>query len=128
MPAIISALQRQLRLLRQTLRWLFMGSAAGLLAGSASALLLVSLNWATDTRESHRWIIALLPLAGLAIGAMYYYLGRAVEGGNNLILDEIHTEIPRTPREHNRTIPARMTPLILLGTTVTHLFGGSAVR
>jgi len=105
-----------------------MGSAAGLLAGSASALLLVSLNWATDTRESHRWIIALLPLAGLAIGAMYYYLGRAVEGGNNLILDEIHTEIPRTPREHNRTIPARMTPLILLGTTVTHLFGGSAGR
>jgi len=125
---VIQALQYQLQLLRYMLRWLVLAAAAGVFAGTASALLLVSLNWATDLRESHRWIIAFLPLAGLAIGMMYFYFGRSVEGGNNLILDEIHTEIPTTEDAPNRTIPARMTPLILIGTTATHLFGGSAGR
>jgi len=128
MPVIVHALHRQYRLLRHTLRWLLLATLAGVLGGSASALLLVTLNWVTDTRESHRWIIALLPLAGLAIGLVYHYLGKSVEGGNNLILDEIHTEIPSKPHAPRRTIPARMTPLILLGTIVTHLFGGSAGR
>ena len=128
MPAIATVLNRQFHLAVQTFRWILLASLAGILGGSASALLLVSLTWATDTREAHRWIIALLPLAGFAIGLMYFYFGRSVEGGNNLILDEIHTEIPSTPHAPNRTIPARMTPLILIGTAVTHLFGGSAGR
>jgi H+/Cl- antiporter ClcA len=128
MPAIAPVLNRQFQLVVHTLRWVFLATLAGILGGTASALLLVSLTWATDTRESHQWIIALLPLAGFAIGIMYLYFGRSVEGGNNLILDEIHTEIPGTPHAPNRTIPARMTPLILIGTAVTHLFGGSAGR
>ncbi|WP_260704862.1 voltage-gated chloride channel family protein [Edaphobacter flagellatus] len=127
MSFILAAFHRQYRLLRHTLRWFVLATLAGILAGSASALLLASLNWATDTRESHRWLIVFLPFAGLAIGALYYYFGKSVEGGNNLILDEIHTEIPNTP-DAPRTIPARMTPLILVGTIVTHLFGGSAGR
>ena len=105
---------------RHLLRWTPIAILVGGLAGSASALLLVSLNWATDTREAHRWIIALLPLAGLGVGLLYRYLGTSVEAGNNLVLDEIHD-----PR---RVIPIRMTPLILLGTFITHLFGGSAGR
>ena len=46
--------------------------------------------------------------------------GTAVEAGNNLILEEVHD-----PRD---TIPVRMTPLILIGTFVSHLFGASAGR
>jgi len=110
--------------LRQTLRWLLLAIAVGILAGSASALLIASLNWATTTREAHPWIIGLLPLAGLGVGLMYHYLGRSVEAGNNLIVREIHTEAQGA----HSTIPFRMTPLILLGSTLTHLFGGSAGR
>jgi H+/Cl- antiporter ClcA len=128
MSAIVRALTAQLQIVRNMFRWLVLASIAGILGGAASAVLLVSLNWATETREAHRWIIALLPLAGLLIGMMYFYFGRSVEGGNNLILDEIHTEIPSSPAAPNRTIPARMTPLILIGTAGTHLFGGSAGR
>ena len=106
--------------LRYLLRWVPVAALTGVLGGTASALLLVSLVWATDTRESHKWLIALLPLAGLFVGCLYRYLGTSVEAGNNLILDEVHD-----PR---RTIPIRMTPLILLGTFLTHLFGGSAGR
>ncbi len=107
-------------LLVYLLRWLLIGAAVGVLAGSASALLLAGLNWATATRESHRWMIALLPLAGLVVGLMYHSFGRTVEGGNNLILDEIH--------DPKAMLPLRMTPLILIGTVITHLFGGSAGR
>ena len=105
---------------RYLLRWTPIAALTGVLGGSASALLLVSLAWATETREAHRWLIALLPLAGLLVGCLYLYLGTAVEAGNNLILDEIH--------DPKRTLPLRMTPLILLGTFLTHLCGGSAGR
>ena len=110
--------------LRHAILWLIIAIPVGLLAGSASALLLVSLDWATRTRESHPWLLYLLPLAGLTVGLLYHYFGRAVEAGNNLLLEEIHAkaDAPAT------TIPARMTPLILLGTFLTHLFGGSAGR
>jgi H+/Cl- antiporter ClcA len=91
-----------------------------MLAGTASAALLVSLEWATRVRESHIWLIALLPIAGLGVGLIYHHFGRSVEAGSNLLLDEIH--------DPKSTIPLRMTPLVLLGTVASHLFGGSAGR
>ena len=106
--------------LRYLLRWVPIGILAGTMAGTASALLIWSLIVATDLRESHKWLIALLPLAGLLVGVIYLNFGTSVEAGNNLILDEIH--------DPKRTIPIRMTPLILIGTFITHLFGGSAGR
>ncbi len=102
------------------LRWLPIAAVVGVLAGTASAVLLWSLNEATAVRESHVWLIALLAPAGFGVGLLYHWLGRTVERGNNLILEEIH--------EPKETIPLRMTPLILLGTYLTHLFGGSAGR
>jgi H+/Cl- antiporter ClcA len=113
-------LQGQFRLLLELVRWAPICVVVGVLAGSASALLLWSLQVATDVRESHHWLILLLAPAGLCVGLMYHWLGRRVEAGNNLILEEIHA-----PKD---VIPLRMTPLILLGTFLTHLFGGSAGR
>ena len=102
------------------LRWAAISIVVGTLAGTASAALLVSLDWATAVREAHLWIIALLPVAGLLIGLLYHHFGKSVEAGNNLLLDEIHNP--------QAVIPLRMTPLILLGTIASHLFGGSAGR
>lgn len=71
----------QLPILWYLLKWTVIGAVAGALIGSASALLLESLNRATDYREHNLWIIALLPLGGLAIGLMYHYLaGTAAKG------------------------------------------------
>ncbi|MEO6918248.1 MAG: voltage-gated chloride channel family protein [Collimonas sp.] len=110
----------QLLMLVYLVRWLILASLVGALAGLASALLLLSLEWATDTRNAHRWLLWLLPLAGLAVGLIYHFLGKSVEGGNNLLIDEIH--------DPQRIVPKRMAPLIFLGTVITHLFGGSAGR
>ncbi|MBD1396087.1 voltage-gated chloride channel family protein [Pontibacter sp. JH31] len=103
-----------------TFKWLLICILIGLLVGSASAFFLVSLDWVTNYREENTWIIALLPLGGLVIGLLYHYYGGRSVKGNNLLLEEIHT-----PRER---IPFRMAPLVLFGTLVTHLFGGSAGR
>lgn len=102
------------------LRWLSIALAVGLLAGSASAFFLKSLDWATAWRESHLWIIALLPVSGFAVGWIYDKIGREAEKGNNLLLDEIH--------DPKAVIPLRMAPLIFISTILTHLFGGSAGR
>ncbi|WP_250455010.1 voltage-gated chloride channel family protein [Caballeronia sp. ATUFL_M2_KS44] len=101
-------------------RWLALSSVLGVLAGSASAFFLYSLDAATNTRIAHPWLLWLLPVAGLATGWVYQRVGKPVEGGNNLLIDEIHD--PRT------IVPARMGPLVLAATVVTHLFGGSAGR
>ncbi len=110
----------QLIALPHVIKWLPIAFVIGILSGTASAALLASLEWATHWRESHVWIIALLPLGGFLIGWIYHRFGKSVEAGNNLILDEIHH-----PKD---IIPLRMAPLVLLGTVVTHVFGGSAGR
>lgn len=110
----------QLEIAPRVLKWLVIALAVGALAGTASAGFLVALDWATDWREGHRWIIALLPLCGLGIGLLYHRYGQRVERGNNLVIDEI--------LDPKKVIPLRMTPLVLLGTVATHLFGGSAGR
>ncbi|RAV30384.1 voltage-gated chloride channel family protein [Sinomicrobium soli] len=101
-------------------KWVLLAMPIGILAGSASALLLASLQWVTDYRTAHSWIIALLPLGGLVIGLTYHYWGQDVVKGNNQLLEEFHR-----PRQ---IIPLKMAPLVLFGTVATHLFGGSAGR
>ena len=110
----------QLLLLPMLGRWLLLSSLVGVLGGLASALLIVSLDWATNTRTQHPWLLWLLPVAGLAVGSFYHRFGQSVEGGNNLLIDEIH--------DPKRVVPKRMAPSILITTTITHLFGGSAGR
>ncbi|WP_090208011.1 voltage-gated chloride channel family protein [Pseudomonas asplenii] len=110
----------QLDLLLYLGKWLLLASAVALLAGSASAFFLFSLDQATQWRESHPWVIWLLPLAGLAVGLIYHGLGKSVDAGNNLLIDEIH--------DPKKTVPLRMVPLVLGGTLVSHLFGASVGR
>lgn len=102
------------------LKWLYISIIIGGLAGTASAGFLQSLEWATQFRESHIWLIALLPVAGFLIGLLYYYYGKDVEAGNNVLIESIHD-----PKE---IIPLKMAPFVYLGTMITHFFGGSAGR
>ena len=101
-------------------KWLLISAIIGTSVGSVSALFLWLLDEATLYREQHGYIIGLLPLGGLLIGFLYYYLGKGVEAGNNQILEEI--ENPQ------KVIPFKMAPLVLIGTIATHFFGGSAGR
>lgn len=110
----------QIPLLLYFFKWLFFSLLVGILVGSASAFFLISLDWATNFREAHTYIIWFLPIAGLIIGLSYYYWGNNVVKGNNQLLEEFHS-----PKQ---IIPFKMAPLVLFGTLITHLFGGSAGR
>lgn len=101
-------------------KWIFICLLLGIITGSVSAFFLLSLDWVTNWRESHLWIIALLPLGGFIIGLSYHYYGNSVVKGNNLLLEEFHSP--------KKIIPFRMAPLVLFGTILTHFFGGSAGR
>lgn len=110
----------QLSALSSMGKWLVIASVVAALAGSASAIFLISLDQATTWRETHRWIIWLLPVAGFCVGLVYYLVGKPVDGGSNLIIDEIH--------DPQKVIPLRMVPLVLGGTVISHMFGASVGR
>ena len=110
----------QIPALYYLIKWLLICTFLGAIAGSISAFFLLSLEWVTDLRESHLWIIALLPAGGFIIGLSYHLYGNSVVKGNNLLLEEFHSP--------KKIIPFRMVPLVLFGTILTHLFGGSAGR
>ena len=106
--------------LRNAVKWIVLGGAVGVLAGTASWIFLVALAWATAVRLANPSLIFLLPLGGFGMGWLYHHFGGTAALGNNLVIDEVN---------NNRSkIPLRMAPLVLLGTIVTHLFGGSAGR
>jgi len=107
-------------LLKYFLFWIAIGACIGTLSGSASAIFLLSLDWVGQVRDAHLWLLALLPLAGFAIGYGYHRYGSGIEKGNNLILEGLYSPQP--------VLPLRMAPFVLFGTLITHLFGGSAGR
>ena len=100
--------------------WTWLGAAVGLACGAASAGFLLFLDWATAFRGSHEYVVYALPVAGIVLGLIYERWGKPIKDGSNLILDTIHESTPQ--------IPLRMAPMILIGTVLTHFFGGSAGR
>ncbi len=101
-------------------KWILICALIGFLSGSASAFLLVALEWAAQLRTHNIWLIWLLPIGGLLIGLLYHYYGKDVVKGNNLLLEEYE--------KPTKVIPLKMAPFVLIGTIFTHLFGGSAGR
>lgn len=112
--------QEHVSLLRHLAKWLLLSIPLGLLVGLAVAGFLKALEVVTLIRWENAWLIVLLPLGGALVGGLYQAFGRGVEGGNNLIMEQIH--------EPGGGVPRRMAPLVLIGTVLTHLFGGSAGR
>ena len=101
-------------------QWVGLGCAVGAACGVASAVFLLGLELVTRFRQAHELVISALPLAGLLVGFLYDRFGKAIRGGNNLVIDTFH--------EDRAQIPVRLAPMVLVGTLLTHLFGGSAGR
>ena len=101
-------------------RWIALVAPMAIVVGSLCAVFLWALDQVTDLRFAHPALLFGLPFAGVAVGLVYHWVGRSAEGGNNLIVEQIH--------EPGAGVPLRMAPLILVATVISHLFGGSVGR
>jgi H+/Cl- antiporter ClcA len=102
-----------------TLQWTCLIIPVAVVTGLLVALFLWLLDLTTNTFRSNPWLIWLMPLAGILITWLYSF-GKDSGKGNNLIISEI--------QHPSQSVPARMSPLILFTTVLTHLVGGSAGR
>ena len=122
-PENASALFRRhwrltLRYLRTFVLWVVTGLAVGALGGLVGTAFCYAVREATALRGAHPWLLYLLPAGGLLIVWLYRLRGMHPTDTNGVLL-AIHAPT---------SIPASTAPLIFIGTTLTHLFGGSAGR
>jgi H+/Cl- antiporter ClcA len=110
----------QVSIAAHLLKWTLYVIPVSFTVGTLVAFFLWLLEKVTIIRWHNEWLLFLLPAAGVLIYFLYKYWGKNSDGGNNLIMDEIH--------QPGGGVPAGMTPLVLFTTIITHLFGGSAGR
>jgi H+/Cl- antiporter ClcA len=101
------------------LRWLALLGALAFCVGSAAAFFLWALDAVTLLRFSQPWLLYLLPLVGLAMGAIYQTWGKSVQ-----ITGETPAPLSQIAISNLAISPV----LILFSTLATHLCGGSAGR
>lgn len=118
-----------------------LGGVVGVGIGVAVAVFLMGLDFVTRLRLVEPRLIFALPLFGAALGALYDRVGREASRGMSVIFEALG-EPPR-PRDgehesedretsratpHVARVPGVMGILVLVGTWLTHLGGGSAGR
>lgn len=93
----------------------------GIAVGTIDALFGTVLLKITDFRDAYPlYLIPFLALSGILIVFVYNKLGKNSIKGMNLIFEAGHG--------YEDNIPLRLIPLVISGTWLTHLFGGSAGR
>ena len=101
------------------IKWAFLSIVVGALGGLIGAAFHHALHFVTHVRETHNWLIYLLPVGGLLTIALYQVLGIKRNRGTNEIIDAILEKKPVSPM---------VAPAVFLASGLTHLFGGSAGR
>ena len=100
-------------------KWGLLGVLIGIMGGLIGSAFHYALQYVTEVREHHTWLIFLLPLGGLLSVAIYKLCGMQGNRGTNEIIDAILD---------NKQVNPLIAPVIFLASSITHLFGGSAGR
>ncbi len=106
-------------LLKAFFKWTACACISGVVIGAIGALFHHLLSFAADFRQSNPWMLFLLPVSGIIIVFLYRIFGASAKKGTNLVISSLRT---------SESIPVRMSPLIIIATTLTHICGGSAGR
>ena len=97
-----------------------LAALSGLLAGLGGWVFLVVLDAVTELRLGQQWLVLGLPIAGVVTLVVVGRISGSGSAGNAAVfrqLDRIDEGIPTT-----------LAPIVVVGTWITHLFGGSAGR
>ena len=105
----------------QLLKYFIMAVIVGIIVGAIDALFGRVLITISDFRTLHyQYLLPFLPIAGLVITAMYYAFSKLSLKGMKLVFE--------VGQQKTDSIPLLLIPLVMIGTWITHLFGGSAGR
>ena len=105
----------------QLMKYFIMAVVVGIIVGAIDALFGRVLIAISDFRTLHyQYLLPLLPIAGLMITAMYYAFSKLSLKGMKLVFE--------VGQQKTDSIPLLLIPLVMIGTWLTHLFGGSAGR
>ena len=100
------------------LKWMIVGGLIGAIGGVIGTAFHMGVDYATELRHEHGWILYLLPVAGVVIAALYRVT--KTEGlGTNAIIESVN---------FGSKVPLLLVPVIFVSTVLTHLCGGSAGR
>ena len=103
---------------RALAKWVLVSGIVGILCGLLGSAFHIGVDLVTAFRLEHRWLIWLLPAAGVSIAAIYAFF--SVEGqSTNNIISEVQS---------GRGLKLNLIPSVFLSTLLTHLCGGSAGR
>lgn len=103
------------------LKHLIMAVVVGIIVGAIDALFGRVLIFLSTFRTKHYlYLIPFLPIAGLLVTWMYYSFSKVSLKGMTLVFE--------AGQRKTDAIPIALIPLVVIGTWMTHLFGGSAGR
>jgi len=100
-------------------KWLLIGILIGIVVGLAGTLFFYSVEFVTEFRKEHLWIILFLPIGGILINLIYKAMKYPDDRGTNLVIE--------TARD-GENMNLRHTVCIFAASVITHLCGGSSGR
>ena len=103
------------------IKYAFLALIVGICVGIVNTVFGRGLLAISAFRTAHyQYLLPFLPIAGLVITAMYYAFSKASLKGMKLVFE--------AGQQKTDSIPLLLIPLVMIGTWLTHLFGGSAGR
>lgn len=100
-------------------KWLALACIIGVVVGCIGSLFHHAIALATQYRQTHWWMIYLLPIGGILIVFLYHISSHSEALNTNLVLESVRSD---------KHLPMVMAPLIFISTVLTHLLGGSSGR
>ena len=101
------------------LKWIVLAILVGGIGGIIGSVFHLAIDYVTEIRVHHDWVLFLLPLGGLAIAGIYAIFKKQGKLDTNRVLKAATAD---------EKVPLIMAPLIFISTVLTHLLGGSAGR
>ena len=111
--------EKIIKTLKYMVIWTVYAVIIGVVVGLVGFAFDKALEFANEFRGENRWLLFLMPVAGVIIVAMYRGLGVKIPRGTNRILKSA---------EDGEEVALRVAPMIFAATTLTHMTGGSAGR
>lgn len=107
------------RYLETFAKWIALSVFVGIICGVLGVAFHHAIGIVTEYRKEYKWIILFAPVVGVFIAWLYMQINMKDDKGTNGIFEAVR---------NGDIVKKRLTPLIFIGTVLTHLVGGSSGR